>query len=112
MEINTRQESGVIVIIPEGEIDISVTDSLRDKLKGLTDEKRMAILIDMSAVPYIDSSGLGVLVEAMQEMGKYGAELKLAHLTDDVKKVFELTRLNKFFTIFGRESDALDSFKK
>ena len=111
MEINSREENNVSIIILEGEVDISSTDLIRGKLKKLIDEKKKAIVINLANVPYIDSSGLGVFVETMQEMGKYGGELKLAGLTDDVKKVFELTRLTNFFSIFAEEKEAIGSFK-
>ena len=110
MEIKTREEKEAIIIALEGEVDISVTDPIREKFKKLTDEKRKSILVNMTGVPYIDSSGLGMLVETMQEAGKYGGEIKLVGLTADVKKVFELTRLNKFFHIFDEEKEAFESF--
>jgi anti-anti-sigma factor len=111
MEIKSREEKGIIIISLEGEVDISATDSIRGKLKKLSDEKKKSVLIDMTAVPYIDSSGLGMFVETMQEISKYGGKIKLMKLTADVKKVFELTRLNKFFDIFDEEKEALESFQ-
>ena len=111
MDITSREENGVAIIMLEGEVDISAADLVRGKMKKLIDEKRKRILVNMADVPYIDSSGLGMFVETMQEIGKYGGEIKLAGLTDDVKKVFELTRLNKFFSIFDQEKDAMESFK-
>jgi len=111
MEINTREENGVVVIVLEGEVDISTTDLMRGKFKKLIEEKKKAIVVNLASVPYIDSSGLGMFVETMQEMGKYGGELKLSGLTDDVKKVFELTRLSNFFSIFAEEKEAIGSFK-
>lgn len=111
MDITSREENGVAIIMLEGEVDISAADLVRGKMKKLIDEKRKRVLVNMADVPYIDSSGLGMFVETMQEIGKYGGEIKLAGLTDDVKKVFELTRLNKFFSIFDQEKDAMESFK-
>lgn len=112
MEVNTREEKGIIIVTLEGEIDISVTDLIRGKFKSLIDEKRKVVIVDMSKVPYIDSSGLGMLVEVRQEMEKYGGEIRLMRLTPDVKKVFELTRLNNFFHIFDEEGSAMDGVVK
>ena len=111
MEIKIREEKEVVIIILEGEVDISVTDPIRQKFRELIDGKKKFVLVNMASVSYIDSSGLGMFVETMQEMGKYGGKIKLVGLTDDVKKVFELTRLNKFFDIFNEEKEALESFK-
>jgi anti-anti-sigma factor len=112
MEIEVREENGISIISFEGEVDISVVDSIRTKFRNLIDEKKKGILVDMSKVPYIDSSGLGMFVETMQEMAKYGGEIKLMKMTSDVRKVFELTRLNNFFKIFDEEREAVESFKK
>ena len=110
MEIKTREEGEVIIISLEGEVDISVTELIREKFKKLLKEKKKALLVDMTKVSYIDSSGLGLLVETRQEMEKYSGEIKLFGLTSDVQKVFELTRLNNFFSIFSTEKEALGSF--
>ena len=110
MEIKTREEAGVIIITLEGEVDISVTELIREKIRKLWEEKKKAILVDMTKVSYIDSSGLGLLVETRQEMEKYRGEIRLFGLTSDVQKVFELTRLNNFFSIFTTEKEALESF--
>lgn len=109
MEIKIREEGTAAIIVLEGEVDISVTDLVRGKFRKLVDERKKAILVDMTRVSYIDSSGLGLLVETMQEMEKYSGEIKLFGLTGDVRKVFELTRLNKFFDIFNTEKEALES---
>ena len=110
MEIKTRKEGEVVIISLEGEVDISATELIREKFKKLLEEKKEAILVDMTKVSYIDSSGLGLLVEARQEMEKYSGEIKLFGLSSDVQKVFELTRLNNFFSIFSTEKEALGSF--
>jgi anti-anti-sigma factor len=112
MEIKTREEGQVIIIALEGEVDISVTELVREKFNKLVDERKKVILVDMTKVSYIDSSGLGLLVETMQAMEKYSGEIKLYSLSSDVQKVFELTRLNKFFDIFNTEKEALGSLAK
>lgn len=112
MEINLREENNIIIVILEGELDISVIEPIREKFRKLTDEKKEALVVNLAGVPYIDSSGLGMFVETMQAMEKYGGKMGFAGLTPDVRKVFELTRLDKFFSIYDKEKEAAEDILK
>ena len=67
-------------------------------------------LVDFSQTGYIDSSGLGVLVSLSKKIREQGGELRLANLNDDLKTLFELTKLDTLFQIADTRERALESF--
>lgn len=79
-------------------IDAAVAIQFKDKMRELTADAPPRILLDLSAVDFLDSSGLGAVVAAMKETGE-GSRLELAGLTTKVRKVFTLTRMDSVFTI-------------
>ena len=106
MEISTRKDQACTIVDLVGEVDIHGTPQLKEALSSLTKEGSLKLLVNLSKVTYIDSSGLGVLVGALKEATKQGGRLVLAGMTRDVKTVFDLTRLAKFFEIYDDEATA------
>jgi anti-sigma B factor antagonist len=88
-------------IVPlEGEIDLHVSPRLAATLNAALKERPRNLVIDMSKCAYIDSSGLAVLIEAMQNVEKYGGKFALVALQEGVKPIFEIARLDQVFRIF------------
>ena len=69
------------------------------------------MIIDLTDIDLVDSSGLGVLVSSLKKIGNRG-EVKLCNLKEAVQSVFELTRLDRVFGLYHSEAEALASFKK
>jgi anti-sigma B factor antagonist len=67
-------------------------------------------VVDFSETGYIDSSGLGVLVSLSKKIREAGGDLRLAGLNDDLRTLFELTKLDTLFTIMGSAEEATASF--
>src|SRR3712207_7092342 len=67
-------------------------------------------LIDFTNTGYIDSSGLGVLVSLSKKIREQGGELRLANLNEDLRTLFELTKLDTLFSIADSRDEALSSF--
>jgi len=105
MEISTRTDQACTIVDLVGEVDIHGTPRLKETLASLT-KGQVKLLVNFSGVTYIDSSGLGVLVGALKEAAKEGGRLVLSGLTRDVRTVFDLTRLAKFFEIYDDEATA------
>jgi len=99
MSAQVREESGRFVVELGGEIDLDRAPEVRgvllDCIKGGRD-----VLVDLSRVSYIDSSGIASLVEALQSAGKRGSALGLVSISPMALRVFELARLDKVFTIY------------
>ncbi len=102
----TRTVSPNLVAL-DGEIDLHVSPGIAAALKALTDKKAKPLVVDMSQVTYIDSSGLAVLIEAMQNAEGYGGKFALAALQESVRPIFEIARLDQVFKIYPDVDSAL-----
>src|SRR2546423_13820219 len=95
-------------ILPlEGEIDLHVSPRISVALAAMIDQKPQRLVVDLSKVTYIDSSGLAVLIEGMQNVEAYGGEFILAGIQENVKPIFENARLDQGFIIFPHVDAAL-----
>lgn len=91
----------------EGEIDLHVSPRISASMATMVAEKPKQIVVDLSKVSYIDSSGLAVLIEGMQNVAGYGGKFALAGLQDGVRPIFEIARLDQVFRIFPTVDEAL-----
>jgi len=91
----------------EGEIDLHVSPRIASLLNAMIMPKPKQVVVDLSKVSYIDSSGLAVLIEAMQNVAAYGGKFALASLQETVRPIFEIARLDQVFQIFPDVDAAL-----
>ena len=103
-------EGGVTVVTVEGELVVgnrrAFKDGVLDRLSG-GDRK---FLVDFSEASYVDSSGLGVLVSLSKKIREEGGELRICGLNEDLRTLFELTKLDTLFEISEDRGAALDDF--
>lgn len=100
------EKAGKLVVTLEGSIDLERAPQVRATLLECT-AKKMDLVIDLSAVEYIDSSGIANLVEALQATQNAGRALRLVAVSGQVYRVLKLARLDKVFTIHGALEDAI-----
>lgn len=87
-------------VVPlEGEIDLNESPRVLAQLNPLIAQKLPQVHVDLSKVSYIDSSGLATFIDAMQRVQAYGGEFALVALRDNVRKIFEIARLDQVFKI-------------
>ena len=98
-------QTGILAL--QGEIDLHRSPEVKQTLDPLIAKKLPRILLDLSAVTYIDSSGLATLIETLQRVQAYGGKFALFGLRDSVRSVFEIARLDQIFRLFADESSAL-----
>ena len=91
----------------EGEIDLHVSPRISASLNQMIASKPKQLVVDLSQVSYIDSSGLAVLIEGMQNVAGYGGKFSLAGLQDGVRPIFEIARLDQVFQIYPTVDAAL-----
>jgi len=91
----------------DGEIDLHVSPGVSASLQTMIEKRPKTLVVDLSAVTYIDSSGLAVLIEGMQNVEEYGGKFALAGLQENVRTVFEIARLDQVFGIFPDVDSAL-----
>jgi anti-sigma B factor antagonist len=91
----------------EGEIDLRVSPEISAKFNELIADRPGRLVVDLAKVTYIDSSGLAVLVNAMQDVEDYGGRFALASVQDNVRLILESTRLDQVLVSYPHVDAAL-----
>ena len=108
MEVKCFDKEGVTVFKVDGEINISTSPELKKQFEKQPAKK---VVVDLENVSYIDSSGLATLVEILKRTKLQGGSLGLAGLSDKVKSLFEITKLDKLFAVFRTQDEAVGRVK-
>lgn len=107
MQLCTKTEEQLrIVSVQEDRIDAAVALEFKDAMRVQTEDGPATVVLDLSKVQFIDSSGLGAIVAAMKNMGAE-RKMALAGLTPTVERVFKLTRMDSVFSVFSTLDGAL-----
>lgn len=107
MQIEISSLNGIATIRVEGEIDLFSSHELRAALMGLVNRKTSPIVVDLSLVTYIDSSGIATFVEGLKVMMRYQGSLRLAGISDRIMEIFTFSKLDRVFEIYRSADDAL-----
>lgn len=112
MQIEERVvNNGVTVLDLKGKMTLGEGDELlKDKINSLLQQKRMNIVLNLEAVPYIDSAGLGEIVRTYTTVSRQGGKLKLVNLTKRITDLLSITKLLTVFETFDSEQEAIRSF--
>jgi anti-anti-sigma factor len=97
------------VFAPEGAIDLHVSPEIRASLREMIDQKPKRLVVDLARVPYVDSSGLAVLIGAMQSLEHEGGVFMLAGAQQAVRTILESARLDQYFRVYPDVDAALAS---
>jgi anti-sigma B factor antagonist len=108
MDIKLTETNGVAVVMIEGEINISTSPQLKKEMEKVANPK---LVINLSKVGYVDSSGLATLVEILKKSRSKGGSMYLTHLSDKVRSLFEITKLDKLFVIHADDATAVSKLK-
>ena len=107
MQLSTKTEEALrIVSVHEERIDAAVALEFKDAMRLETDSGTETIVLDLTMVKFIDSSGLGAIVASMKNL-ESGRKMALAGLTPTVERVFQLTRMDTVFSVFTTVDGAL-----
>jgi anti-sigma B factor antagonist len=106
----TKDASGVAVLQVEGQLIVGNRQELKEMVQTALDRGERRLLIDFSRTGYIDSSGLGALVSISKKIREAGGELRLSGLNEDLRSLFELTKLDTLFAIAETPQQARASF--
>ena len=111
MTFSVRKESnGVVVVAVDGQLIVGNRQELKQRILDALEAGDRKFLVDFSRTGYIDSSGLGVLVSLPKKIRDQGGDLRLAGLNEDLKTLFELTKLDTLFGISDSPDEALTAF--
>ena len=107
LEINWETQGETTILRPLGDVDLSRSPSLRNDIRKAFESPPRKLVIELSGVSYMDSSGVATLVEAMQLSRKKDTRLVLCCMTDRVHSIFEIARLDQVFRIVPDIESAL-----
>ena len=111
MRISTRTRSGVTIVDLKGNITIGEGDVLfRETVSKLIEEEKLRVLINMAAVKYMDSAGVGELIRAHTSFARRGGVLRLLNLQKKTREILVITKLITVFQSFSNEKEAVESF--
>jgi anti-sigma B factor antagonist len=107
MKFDIQTERGIAVVAASGELDAATAPEFEAALGQAIGGGAKHVLIDLAGVSFIDSSGLATLVRALKRSRAGKGDLVLAGLRPAVRKVFDLTRLDKAFDIYSSRAEAV-----
>lgn len=107
LQIDIETTGTITVVIPLGDIDLSKSTELRNAMHPVLNENPSKIIVDLSHVPYMDSSGVATLIEGLQLAQQSNIEFVLCALTEGVQSIIELARLDQIFIILDSREQAL-----
>ena len=111
MEIDQRSVGEIVILDLKGKITLGEGDELlKDKVNSLVNQGHRKIVLNLAAVPYIDSAGLGEIVRTYTTVSRQGGSLKLLNLTKRITDLLAITKLLTVFETYDSENDAVRSF--
>ena len=111
MQIEERAVGDVLILDVKGRITLGEGDELlKDKVNSLLNQGQKKIVLNLAAVPYIDSAGLGEIVRTYTTVSRQGGNLKLLNLTKRITDLLAITKLLTVFETYDSENDAVQSF--
>lgn len=110
LDIEESSREGVEVFTLKGRLTIAESSTLREKISQITAAGKFKVVMDLSELEYIDSTGLGNLVICYTTIKKHGGALKLVNLNKRNLQLLLLTKLHTIFEVFHDVSDAVNSF--
>lgn len=111
MELAVEKVGDVAVVeIPVDELDASNTGELKHDIAPVL-EANAKLVIDLSRLRFVDSSGLGAILSCLRQLTSKGGDLKLSGMQKQVRAVFELVRMHRIFDIYGTREEAVRAFQ-
>jgi anti-sigma B factor antagonist len=107
LTLESREEGDRTVVAVGGEIDVYTAPKLREQLVDLVNDGRYHLVVDMEAVEFLDSTGLGVLVGGLKRVRAHDGSLRLVCTQERILKIFRITGLTKVFPIHESVSEAV-----
>ncbi len=112
MELEVSRRGKVLVVKPlESRLDASQAVDFKDKMTGYIREGNQQIVLNISDVEFIDSSGLGALVTSLKLQKKEGG-IAICGARDTIKSMFKLTRMDRVFQMFDQEDEAVQGLSQ
>ncbi|MDQ6937643.1 MAG: STAS domain-containing protein [Actinomycetota bacterium] len=109
LHLSTESVGDRRVLGVQGEVDVYSAPSLRDRLKSLIDSSQPDLIVDLSGIAFIDSTGLGVLVGGQNRAQESGGVLRVVCPQERILKLFRITGLDEVFSIYPTVPEAISA---
>ncbi len=113
MKMTDREQDGIVILEPKGKImggpDASL---LHDKLHDIIEQGKRRVVIDLSKVDWMNSTGLGILISSFTTLRNNNGELKLANVTDKIQSLLTITKLVTVFDAHDSVEEAIATFDR
>jgi anti-sigma B factor antagonist len=106
-DVETTEQQGASILTLRGEIDVYTAPQLRQAIVDIVDGGATRLVVDMRSVEFLDSTGLGVLVDGLRRVKTKDGSLSIVATQDKILKIFDITGLNKAFLIHDSVDEAL-----
>ena len=110
MDVQSREEQGVVVVKMRGKLDTNTTPSAEDSISALCDSGATKMLISLAELDYISSAGLRLLLATAKKLKATGGELRVCSLNKTVQEVFEISGFDSILNVRATEGDGLANF--
>ncbi len=108
--LKVRKEGKVTIIDLEGRLDVHLSLEIEQQVNNIIDGGEKFLVFNLEGVQYLSSSGLRIFIAAMRRLKQIDGNLKLANMSESVKKIFKVVELIDLFEIFPTVNDAVNSF--
>ncbi len=112
MNLQTAIEGDVVLVTPDFEtLDADNAKEFRERFAEVTGDHRK-VALDLTALRFIDSSGLGAILSCLRELNQHGGDLRLFNMSRPVRSMFELVRMHRVVEIYNTREDVLNSYNE
>ena len=110
MSLNIEDKGNVKIVKLSGKLDVNLSMSIESELEQLVDSGSNNIILELSGVEYLSSSGIRVLISIMRKIKDNNGRLVLSSITDIIKKILKTVELEDLFEVYENVDEALASF--
>jgi anti-sigma B factor antagonist len=107
MSFSLERTDDVLIVTVDGQLVVTNRQEFKQAILDAVAQGAMLVVVDFTVSGYIDSSGLGALVSLSRRLREAGGDLRLVGLNDDLRTLFELTRLDALFPLYATRAEAL-----
>lgn len=107
-----HQNGPVTVIALEGSLEVGKHEKLKEDLLKQSSPASRRMVLDLTGVDFIDSACLGALIAVARRLRGQGGDMKISGLSAEVKSIFQITRLDRVFEVFGKREEAVSSYRE
>jgi len=107
MSFSLERTDDVLIVTVDGQLVVTNRQEFKQAILDAVAQGARLVVVDFATSGYIDSSGLGALVSLSRRLREAGGDLRLVGLNDDLRTLFELTRLDALFPLYATRAEAL-----